>query len=81
MTTKTRNSVAIAVVAAMTLTAAANVHANELGNVRGRLLAARTQEDFAKLYESISRRSGGDANRIVEFHKNNGFSCQMGKTL
>ncbi|MCO5964805.1 hypothetical protein [Sinorhizobium meliloti] len=81
MTIQTRNFVAIAVVVATTLTAAANVHASELGNVRERLLAARTQEDFAKLYEGISRKFGGDANRIVEFLKSNGFTCQMGKTL
>lgn len=71
MTIQTRNFVAIAVVVATTLTAAANVHASERGNVRERLLAARTQEDFAKLYEGISRKFGGDANRIVEFLKSN----------
>ncbi|MDX0507593.1 hypothetical protein GOE04_02425 [Sinorhizobium medicae] len=79
VTTKIRDSVAITVVSAVMLTAAANVHASELS--RERLLAVRTQEEFATLYKIISRKVGDDANRIVESLEKNGFSCRMGKTL
>jgi hypothetical protein len=65
----------------MSLIIAARLHAAEPDNIKERLLAARKQSDFARVYEGIDRKFNGDTTKIVEYLRSVGFTCQYGTVL
>src|SRR5215212_1039476 len=66
------------IVASATIFAAAPIHAGEVTSIHERLVAARSQDDFAQIYRGIERESGGDTTRIVKSLRDRGFSCSTG---
>lgn len=70
-----------AIFSTLHLLTASPVSADELSPIRERLVAARTQDDFARIYESIEHKFNGDTRKIVQYLRDVGFSCQYGKVL
>ena len=60
---------------------ALRAHAGEFDTFKGNLLAARTNDDMVRIYQSINRELHGNTTKIVAFLKDVGFSCQYGTVL